>query len=397
MNPTQTLGRQGALSPSPAAPTRSLAPGGEIPHLFHVFPSFCIGGVPIRIANIINHWAGRYRHTILATDGRYDAAERINPNLDVTYYQGPAAPGGFIADYRHIRRTLRPAAPSLLMTYNWGSIDWALANRFLPLCPHIHFESGFGPEEADRQLPRRALYRRLALGRTRRLVVPSHLLVDIATNIWKIDASKITLIPNGVDCALFAGAPDPALKDKIGKTADNLIIGTLAPLRAEKNVARLVRAFADLDAAHSNARLVIVGDGPEREALESLATERGVADRVVFTGHIGQVERVLGWFDIFALSSDTEQMPNAMIQAMAAGCPIAACDVGDVKRIAPHENAPFIVPKARDEDLRDALARLLGDASLRERLGAANRARAETVYAQDIMFQAYDAVLEAVA
>ena len=353
--------------------------------------------MPIRIADIINHWAGRYRHTILATDGRYEAAERVNGNLDVTYYRGPPAPNGLLAGLRHIRGVLRTAAPDLLLTYNWGSIDWALVNRFSPLCPHLHFESGFGPEEADRQLPRRALYRRLALGRTRRLVVPSHLLVDIATNNWKIDPRKITLIPNGVNCALFSAAPDPALKETIGKLESNLVIGTLAPLRAEKNVARLVRAFAALGTSRGDVRLAIVGDGPERSALEALASELGVSARVVFTGHIAEVERVLGWFDIFALSSDTEQMPNALIQAMAAGCAVAACDVGDVKRIAAPENAPYIVPKTLDADLSDALAQLVEDPSLRLSLSAANRARAETVYAQAIMFDAYDAVLEAVA
>ena len=88
---------------------------------------------------------------------------------------------------------------------------------------------------------------------------------------------------------------------------------------------------------------------------------------------------------------------NALIQAMAAGCAVAACDVGDVKRIAAPENAPFIVPKDLDGGLSDALSQLIDDRALRQRLGAANRARAETVYAQDIMFRAYDAVLEAVA
>jgi len=392
MNPALSLKRQGEIAPKTRSVARSVMSETRTPHLFHVFPSFCIGGVPIRIANVINHWAGHYRHTILATDGRYDAADRVNGNLDVTFYDGAPSTGGPIAGLRHIRRILKDAAPDLLLTYNWGSIDWALANRLSPICPQIHFESGFGPEEADRQLLRRALYRRLALGRAQRLVVPSHLLVDIATNIWKINPRKITLIPNGVDCALFAGAPDAALKELIGKTDDTVVIGTVAPLRAEKNVARLVRAFAALDS--DTVRLAIVGDGSERPALENLAAELGVADRVVFTGQVERVERVLGWFDVFALSSDTEQMPNALIQAMAAGCAVAACDVGDVKRIAAPENAPYIVSKELDGGLRDALSQLVGDRDLRKRLGTANRRRAETVYAQDIMFRAYDAVLE---
>ena len=77
-------------------------------------------------------------------------------------------------------------------------------------------------------------------------------------------------------------------------------------------------------------RLVIAGDGAERATLEQFAQELGISDRVVFTGHM-LPEAVLGSFDVFALSSDTEQMPNAVLEAMAARLPVASVDVGDVK------------------------------------------------------------------
>ena len=95
---------------------------------------------------------------------------------------------------------------------------------------------------------------------------------------------------------------------------DELVIGTVAPLRPEKNIGRLLRTFATLDTSIT-ARLVVAGDGIERRRLEGLAEELGITDRVVFTGQITP-ETVLATFDIFALSSDTEQMPNALLEAL---------------------------------------------------------------------------------
>jgi glycosyltransferase involved in cell wall biosynthesis len=96
-------------------------------------------------------------------------------------------------------------------------------------------------------------------------------------------------------------------------------------------------------------------------------------------------------FDIVALSSDTEQMPMAVLEAMAAGLPVAATDVGDVRAMLAPENAALLTPLDAGA-LAGALDALLGDAGLRARLGAANRARAEAVYDQAAMFAAYEAL-----
>jgi len=90
-----------------------------------------------------------------------------------------------------------------------------------------------------------------------------------------------------------------------------------------------------------DARLLIVGEGPERELILACARDRGVAERVILTGAIDQPERLLGRMDVFALSSDTEQMPYSVLEAMAAGLPLVTTDVGDVKRMLAEDNAPL--------------------------------------------------------
>ena len=354
----------------------------------HVFASFGAGGVPIRIANVLNGLEANHRHTILTLDGADAARARLDTRIDATVFDPRIDKDKPIAALGQIHRQLRSLGPDLLLTYNWGAVEWALVNRFGAKADHIHFESGFGPDEVDRQIPRRVWFRRFALARSKWVVVPSQTLVTIATDIWRIPPDKLRYVPNGVDCARFGCAPVPGIAPGFEKAAGELIVGTVAPLRPEKNVGRLVRAFAGLR-RDRHARLVIVGDGPERSGLEALAHELGIADRTVFTGYVSEPEKVLGWFDVFAISSDTEQMPNALIQAMANGRAVAGVDVGDVRHIVCPENRALIAPAGDDDGLRDAIEKLLDDEGLRSELGPANAAHVREHYAQDRMFRVY--------
>ena len=364
----------------------------ESPHLLHVFPSFEQGGVPLRIASIIGDLGAQYRHTVVALDGAFEARRRVDAGVAIAYVDPAIDKTRPLKTLATALSTMRRARPDLLLTYNWGSIEWAALNRLWRVAPHIHLESGFGPEEAAGQLPRRVRARRFALGRARKLVVPSENLVRIATEIWRIDHDRIAYVPNGVDCTLYAAAPDPTLVPDLASAAGAVVVGTVAPLRREKNLARLLRGFAAVGPAR-NAFLLIVGDGGERAALERLAAELGLGRRVLFPGHVDRPERVYGLMDVFAMSSDTEQMPNALIQAMAAGRPVVATDVGDVRSMVAEENRPLVVPAGDEAGYGAALARLIDDATLRRALGAANRRRANEVYPLARMFAAYRALI----
>jgi glycosyltransferase involved in cell wall biosynthesis len=371
-----------AISPGRIAISRN--------HLLHVVPSFGIGGVELGIVRFINHFGMRVRHSVMALNNNFEAAKSLSGNLDVTLL-APRRPTRTVlravVDGALVLRHLRP---DLLLTYNWGAIEWAMANRLLPICRHVHFEAGFGKEEADKQIRRRVLFRRWALTRCASLVVPSRTLEDLARHVWRIPAERIAYVPIGVDLERFSGPPRdilPAFARRVG----GLVIGTVAQLRPEKNIGRLLRVFAILGNSVS-VRLVIAGDGVERPKLEALARELGVADRVVFTGQVAP-EAVLGSFDIFALSSDTEQMPNALLEAMATSRAVAAVDVGDVKRIVCEANRDFIVERDDAPAFAAAIMRLLGDPAKRAALGHQNRERVAAEFSQAKMFAAYAKIL----
>jgi glycosyltransferase involved in cell wall biosynthesis len=287
---------------------------------------------------------------------------------------------------------LKRLQPDLLITYNWGAIEWAIANRLLAVASHVHLEDGFGKEEADTQIRRRVYCRRWALARCTKVVVPSRRLEDLARRVWKLPPEIITYLPNGVDVARFA-APVRDTIPGFTRLPGELVVGTVAPLRPEKNVGRLLRVFA-MVGGHVPARLIIAGDGVERGALERLAGELGIADRVVFTGRV-MPEAVLGTFDVFTMSSDTEQMPIALIEAMAANRAVASVDVGDVKTMVCEENKNFIVPRDDHQAFATAIEHLLQDDARRDMLGRKNRDRVLAEFSQERMFAAYSEIFAA--
>jgi glycosyltransferase involved in cell wall biosynthesis len=161
----------------------------------------------------------------------------------------------------------------------------------------------------------------------------------------------------------------------------------VAALRPEKNIARLLRAFATLN----TGRLVIVGDGPERGTLEVLTRSLGIAERVEFAGHRRDTAKFYARFNIFALTSDTEQMPLAVIEAMASGLPIVSTAVGDVPEMVAVENAPFITP-LDDAAFAAALAKLAQDPVVQRVVGEANTVKARRCFDQTAMFTAHGAL-----
>ena len=199
------------------------------------------------------------------------------------------------------------------------------------------------------------------------------------------------ILANGVDSEEFRGEPGTVTNAEFRTSLQEVVVGTVAPLRPEKNLDRLLRCFAALDPKRQ-ARLVIVGDGMERNGLEHAAMEYGVSDRTVFAGHRGDVAHVLRGLDIFAMTSDTEQMPNSLLQAMGTERPVIATDVGDVKRMVSPENRPYIVAKTDEQGFKERLESFLVDREKRLLLGEKNQTYAREYYGIDKMVAAYKAL-----
>jgi len=352
-------------------------PATAAPLIVHVFPTFAVGGAQVRFTMLANHFGPAFRHIVVSLDGVLYCRERLRPDLDIGFPAIAAPKHALLSNALRFRRHLHDWCPSLLVTNNWGAIEWAMAN-LPPVARHVHIEDGFGPEERRRRLRRRAWLRRLVLNRST-VVLPSRNLQRIALSEWHLPPARVRYIANGIDLARFAPRPQSRTPGAVP------IIGTVAALRGEKNIARLLRAFALVP---QPALLTIVGDGPEHAALQAEALSLGVGERVHFTGHIDDPALLYAGFDVFALSSDTEQMPLSVIEAMAAGLPVAATDVGDVRAMLSAANAPF-VGRLAETDLARSLTALAQAPDLRARIGAENQAKAWAEFDQAAMFRAY--------
>jgi glycosyltransferase involved in cell wall biosynthesis len=359
-------------------------------HLCHIFPAFGTGGPQVRTAVVINGTDGEFRHTVVSLGGDLSGRGRLRDPDAVTCFQAPRRRwwGASLAALSHL---LKSIGPDLVVTYNWGGTDGVLAARLCGIRRLIHAEDGFGPDEVRGQKLRRVLARRVLLQAASRVVCPSHTLVRIARRDWSVPRKKLLYLPNGVDTTRFA-PPDPgaaeAARRRLGIAPDETVVGSVGQLRGEKNPERLLRVCAAVMPGR-RFRVLIVGDGALRERLTVLARDLGLAERVVFAGVVDDPAECYRAMDVFALSSDTEQMPLAVLEAMAAGLPVVSTDVGDVAAMLSAENRGCIVPVGREDAFAVCLAALLDDGGTRAALGRANRARCVAQYEVTGMVRAY--------
>lgn len=349
-------------------------------HLLHVSPSFAPGGAQVRTVAIINYLGPSFRHTLVSMDGRFDAAQRIHSGISVTCLSGPPhrTPLRTVPWFLTLFLEERPA---LILTYNWGSIEAAMAVRLWRGCPLIHTEDGFGPDEATRQKIRRVLFRRAALGSAACVIAPSHTLWRMMRAQWRLDEGRLNYVPNGVDTERF-------LPGEMRSGRREFVVGSVGHLRPEKKYHVLIEACAAL--AHTRpVRLLLSGDGPERPMLERVARSLEFQNQVHFLGYQQDVRSVYHQLDVFALSSATEQMPLSVLEAMASGLPVVSADVGDIAEMVSEENRRYICDAA---SLTAALDSLADDAPTRRRIGAANRARAVSAYSLQNMCAAYESL-----
>ena len=364
-------------------------------NILHLHSSFGRGGKEARAVRLMNAFGNKARHKIVSgVPGETSASSLIAKGIKWEIEMDPPPLTGkpSVKRYEAIARYMRRF--DLVLTYNWGAVDGVMAKRVFgtkpgALPPIIHHEDGFNADEAVRLSHVRNLYRRMALGEADALVVPSHRLEAIATRYWKQPAGKVHRISNGIPTGLYAKRADPKAIPGFKRKPGEIVVGTVAGLRAVKDLPMLVRAAAGMNA---KVRVVIIGEGPERENILEAAELMGFEDELLMPGFLPEPHRYIGNFDIFALTSKSEQQPIAVMEAMAAGLPIIAPAVGDIHAMVSEENQPFVSKDWTAVRLRDRLDALAKHPEVRAQIGEANRQRASAVFDEKAMIASYGAL-----
>ena len=258
---------------------------------------------------------------------------------------------------REIRRWLRGGAVGwspagvgvdLVHSHNVAARQYAALATVGSAVRHVHTEHGSNPHmKGAKNLLRNALFDVA----TDRVVAVSQATAAVLAAARRFRRKDVRVIPNGI-----APRPRPPpeqvaeARRVLGIPSDAFVIGSVGRLAHVKGYDRLLRAFAglcgrgDVGSAERTLRLVLVGDGPERGALEALAAELGVTDRVVFAGYRDDAEVLLELMRMFVLPSRSEGLPVALLEAMAAGCPTAATDAGETRRVLADGHRGWMLP-----------------------------------------------------
>lgn len=245
-------------------------------------------------------------------------------------------------------------------------------------------------EESSGRILLLRVTRQAALRRASHLFFPSAYLRDVALG-WGVDPSRVSVLAN----------PAPPLPDLPSREAlraelglEGFVLGFAGRLVPAKALDVALRAVA----AVPGVTIVIVGDGPDRPALESMARELGIEERVQFRGTVGRDEvlRLFRASDAALLSSAWENFPHTVVEALAVGCPVVATRVGGIPEVVRDGENGLLVPPLDTDGLASAISRLADDSGLRARVAAAAAASVAS-HTEQAVFSAIEAELEKAA
>ncbi|MCO8121192.1 glycosyltransferase [Stieleria sp. TO1_6] len=210
---------------------------------------------------------------------------------------------------------------------------------------------------------------------------------------------KVRVIRNGVDCQRFSPSDEKVdnhrddVRRELGLAPQTPLIGIVAALRSEKNHSLLVRAAARLRGRHPDLHWVIVGDGPEKETIQSLAAELSIADRLILLGTRHDTPRLVAALDLFTLCSLNEASPVSILEALACQVPVVASDVGSVSESIIPGQTGRLFPSQDLDAMVDAIDQLLSDTPQRIRCGAQGRRRVLDTGSLESMVSGYEQLL----
>jgi glycosyltransferase involved in cell wall biosynthesis len=277
-----------------------------------------------------------------------------------------------------MRRALEDLRPHVAHTHQIASLLYTglAAAAKVPVVVHTeHGKERYADRLKTRWLGRiagRFASRFYCLSHDMAVTVKAHHIVPPGT---------VRVILNGIDTACFRNRCDvTGLRLEMGIPVGAPVIGTVGRLTFVKRQDLLIRAFARVRERIPEAHLVLVGDGPLRKDLERLATDLRASEVIHFTGYQAEPQHYLQLIDVFALTSASEGIPQALLEASAAGIPAIASRVGGVPEVIDHGRTGILFPSGDLEALNRGLLVLLSNTQLARGLGEAARDRVESLF-----------------
>ena len=231
---------------------------------------------------------------------------------------------------------------------------------------------------------------RRQIPRTHAMTANSESVADFYVGI-QVPRDLITVIPNALP-TLVPRYSKPQAREILGLKPEHRVIGFVGRLAPQKRLHDVVWAFQLLHQLVQDARLVLIGDGPERDALSELATSFGCRDRIVFAGHRDDATSLMMAFDAFVLGSEFEGMSNSLMEAMSIGLPCVVSDIAPNRELITDDATGLLFSLGKSPELAKLSARVLKDADLAKRLGEAARQLIATRHTVEQAVAAHEAL-----
>jgi glycosyltransferase involved in cell wall biosynthesis len=354
--------------------------------------SLSVGGAEVLAARLVRRLRGAFRFVFACLDEVGPLGEELQAEGFAVHLVG-RRPG---LDWRcplRLAKLLRREGVDLVHAHQYTPFFYGLTARLRgPRRPIVFTEHG--RHQPDYPRPKRMLANRLLLSRRDRVVGVGAAVRQALIANEGLPPDRVGVLYNGIDVDAFAAADRAAARAALGAGPDDLVLIQVARLDYLKDHATAVRTLARVASRRPGARLVLVGDGPERAAVESKARELGVADRVQMLGTRRDVARLLPGADLFLLTSVSEGIPLTALEAMAAGLPVVATEVGGLREVVADGATGFLAPAGDDAGLAGHVLRLAADPGLRRRLGEAGRDRAKLHFDEPRMCADYGRLYE---
>ncbi len=364
----------------------------------HVVHRFDIGGLENGVVNLINRLGDGYSHQVIAlTECNPGFCRRIS-HSNVQYHALHKREG---QDWRmlwRLYRLLRKLGPDIVHTRNLATLEAAGVAWLAGVPLRVHGEHGWDMTDLDGSNARYQRLRRLMAPLIHRFVALSSQGVAYLVDNVGVPRRKVVRIINGVDVERFQAGHDRGRLPDGFAPEGTVVLGSVGRIAEVKNHVALARAFVLAHrlapAQMAVARLVIVGDGPQRGAVEAILTGAGLTDRLHLAGAQSDIPAWMRSFDLFVLPSLAEGISNTILEAMAVGLPVVATQVGgNDELVAPGETG-VLVPAGDDSALANALIEVVSDRELRARQGINARQRAEHAFSLQTMVERYAALYQ---
>jgi glycosyltransferase involved in cell wall biosynthesis len=294
-----------------------------------------------------------------------------------------------------LNRLLYREQVDVLHAHQWTPFFYASAGRLPAIRPPILFTE-HGREHPDYPRPKRILFNRLMLRRRDRVVAVGNAVRQALVANEGIPAGRIEVVYNGIDADRFASHSRvrAQVRRELGlETAEPVII-QVARLDHLKDHPTALRCLARLVQEAPAARLLLVGDGPEEGAIRAQVEQMGLKQYVLILGLRWDVPRLLQAADLFLLTSVSEGIPLAVIEAMCAGLPVVSTHVGGTGEVINEGETGLLVSAKDDAALSEAVLRLHRDSDLRQRMGENGQLRARQLFSEEQMARKYLALYE---